>query len=171
MSKHYARGRKAFGFSDRSGFRYDLDDMVTEWNGLKVGFDEYEPKHPQLEPVKHSGDAIALHDPRPDTRVEEDIPPSRLLFLNPFRSAAQGSNTITVTERSHGRSSGDIVRFRKVIGFDGFSHVVIEQAAGYSITVVDENSYLFTAASGTAVQGNRVGGGAAATVGPVTLEP
>ena len=170
MSKHFARGRKAFGFSDRSGFRYDLDDMITEWNGLKVGFDEYEPKHPQLEPVKHSGDAIALHDPRPDKRIENSIPVAILLTNNAFSTANQGSNTISVIERSHGRTSGDIVRFRKVIGFDGFSNVVIEQAAGYSISVVDENTYTFVAASGTATEGNRSGGGPSATSGPVTLE-
>ena len=47
----YASGKYAYGISDRSGFRYRLADMVTEWNGLKVGPDEYEPKHPQLEPI------------------------------------------------------------------------------------------------------------------------
>ena len=45
----YASGKKAWGYSDRSGFRYRLRD-IKEWNGLKVGIDEYEPKHPQLEP-------------------------------------------------------------------------------------------------------------------------
>jgi len=44
----YATGKKAWGFSDRSGFRYRLREMKTEWNGLKVGPDEYEAKHPQL---------------------------------------------------------------------------------------------------------------------------
>jgi hypothetical protein len=44
----YASGKKAWGFSDRSGFRYRLSEMVVEWNGMKVGPDEYEPKHPQL---------------------------------------------------------------------------------------------------------------------------
>ena len=44
----YASGKKAWGYSDRSGFRYRLAEMITEWNGAKVGPDEYEPKHPQL---------------------------------------------------------------------------------------------------------------------------
>ena len=48
----YASGSKAWGTSDRSGFRYRLSEMVTEWNGLKVGPDEYEAKHPQLRPIK-----------------------------------------------------------------------------------------------------------------------
>ena len=62
----YASGSKAWGTSDRSGFRYRLSEMVTEWNGLKVGRDEYEPKHPQLEPIKVGPDPQALRDPRPD---------------------------------------------------------------------------------------------------------
>ncbi len=62
----YASGSKAWGISDRSGFRYRLSEMVTEWNGLKVGRDEYEPKHPQLEPIKAGPDPQALRAPRPD---------------------------------------------------------------------------------------------------------
>ena len=46
----FASGKKSWGYSDRSGFRYRLRDMIKEWNGLKVGRDEYEAKHPQLEP-------------------------------------------------------------------------------------------------------------------------
>ena len=46
----FASNKRAFGYSDRSGFRYKLRDMRKEWNGLTVGYDEYEPKHPQLDP-------------------------------------------------------------------------------------------------------------------------
>ena len=62
----YASGKYAFGISYRSGFRYRLRDMKKEWNGLIVGPDEYEPKHPQLEPPKSSPDPQALRNPRPD---------------------------------------------------------------------------------------------------------
>ena len=55
----YASGRYAWGYSDRSGFRYRLREMRKEWNGLKVGPDEYESKHPQLEPN-------SLYEPRPN---------------------------------------------------------------------------------------------------------
>jgi hypothetical protein len=64
----FASGKDAYGISDRSGFRYRLRDMKTEWNGLKVGFDEYEPKHPQLEPRRRAIDPQALKDPRPDVK-------------------------------------------------------------------------------------------------------
>ncbi len=63
----YAAGKYAYGISDRSGFRYRLKDMRKEWNGFLVGKDEYEEKHPQLEPRRHPTDAEALRDPRPDT--------------------------------------------------------------------------------------------------------
>ena len=62
----YASGSKAFGISDRSGFRYRLREMRKEWNGLLVGPDEFEPKHPQLEAPNVSADPQALRSPRPD---------------------------------------------------------------------------------------------------------
>ena len=64
----------------------------------------------------------------------------------------------------------DTVRFRKALGFDGFTEATIESSSGYSITVVDTNNYTFTASSGTATTGNLRGGGKNATSGPVTLE-
>ena len=66
----YASGKYAYGYSDRSGFRYKLSEMRTEWNGMKVGPDEYESKHPQLEPRPKGADAQALKDPRPDQDLE-----------------------------------------------------------------------------------------------------
>ena len=65
----YAIGKKAYGISDRSGFRYPLKRMKKEWTGMLVGFDEFEQKHPQLKPVRKFSDPQALKDPRPD-RVE-----------------------------------------------------------------------------------------------------
>jgi len=61
------------------------------------------------------------------------------------------------------------VRFRNVQPFDGFSSAVIQNASGYTITVVDANNYSFTASSGTATTGNTRGGGENASAGPVTL--
>jgi len=68
MSK-FAQGKFAYATSDRSGVRYKYKDMRKEWNGLLVGKDEYEPKHPQLGPFRKVVDAQALKDARPD-RVE-----------------------------------------------------------------------------------------------------
>ena len=46
----FANPSNAWGISDRSGFRYRLKNMRKEWNGLLVGKDEFELKHPQLDP-------------------------------------------------------------------------------------------------------------------------
>ena len=62
----YASGNKAWGISDRSGRRYRLREMKKEWTGALVGPDEFEPKHPQLFPIKVGPDPQALRNPRPD---------------------------------------------------------------------------------------------------------
>ena len=62
----YASAKYAYGISDRSGFRYRLREMRKEWNGLLVGPDEYEEKHPQLSAPNVGADPQALRDPRPD---------------------------------------------------------------------------------------------------------
>ena len=162
----YASGKKAWGYSDRSGFRYRLRDMIKEWNCLKVGRYEYEAKHPQLEPNYTGPDPTALFEPRPDRRTEVTV--ENLLGLNPFLSTAS-SATITVIEPSHGRSTSDTVRFRDAIGFDGFTATVLNNSSGYAITKVDDNTYTFSASSGTATTGGIRGGGGRVTAGPVTL--
>ena len=73
----FASGKDAWGYSDRSGFRYRLVDMVTEWNGSKVGRDEYEPKHPQLGPIRKVVEPQAL----PDSRPQPDNPTSAFLVI------------------------------------------------------------------------------------------
>lgn len=88
----YARGRHAYGFCDRTGFRYPLKDLVYEYrNGVKTGFrvgrDVVDPDHPQnfLGRVKIN-DPQALRDPRPD--VAEAA--SRALFgFDPVGNPAQ----------------------------------------------------------------------------------
>ncbi len=162
----YASGKRAYGYSDRSGFRYRLRDMIKEWNGLKVGPDEYEAKHPQLEPNYPGPDPTALYEPRPDSRTEVSV--ENLLVLNPFLSTAS-SASITVIEPSHGRSTSDTVRFRDAVGFDGFTATILNNSSGYAITKVDDNTYTFTASSGTATTGGLRGGGGSVTAGPVTL--
>ena len=67
----YASGKHAYGISDRSGRRYRLREMKTEWTGGKVGPDEFEPKHPQLFPPRAFPDPQALRGPRPETELPE----------------------------------------------------------------------------------------------------
>ena len=67
----YAKGKWAYGISDRSGFRYRLKDMRKEWTGLLVGKDEWEQKQPQLNPLRATPDPQALRNPRPEQDVSQ----------------------------------------------------------------------------------------------------
>lgn len=73
----YAKGSKAFGFCDKTGFRYPLRDLVYEYQngqrtGYRVGRDVVDPDQPQnfLGRVKVN-DPQSLYDPRPDTSQAE----------------------------------------------------------------------------------------------------
>ena len=61
----FASGKFAYGISDRSGFRYRLNEMKREWTGMLVGPDEFATKQPQLEPRRKVSDPQALKDARP----------------------------------------------------------------------------------------------------------
>ena len=70
MSK-YASGKLAFGFCDKTGFRYPLKDLKYEYHagvrtGVRVGKDVYDADQPQnfLGRYKIS-DPQALENPRP----------------------------------------------------------------------------------------------------------
>ena len=157
----YATGKKSWGISDRSGFRYRLSDMRKEWTGLLVGKDEFEMKHPQLDSRVKAADAQAIKDARPD-RTEPVV--KVLLPFNPFKTGSGGSSptTVTVKELGHGRSASDTVRFRDVKPFDGISSSTIQ-------SVVDTDRYTVSV-SATATLGNVSGGGGVASAGPVTVE-
>ena len=110
---------------------------------------------------------------------------------NPFETIAASSGIINVSEKSHGRSTGDTVRFRghfttsdpdafnNPIWFDGITGANLAKAAGYSITVGKrdssgilhntENFYHFTVDTNTATTGGISGGGNSCSAGPATL--
>ena len=76
MSSPYANGKYAFGFCDRTGFRYPLKDLVFEVRngvktGLRVGRDVVDPDQPQnfLGRIRIF-DPQSLRDPRPDRSLE-----------------------------------------------------------------------------------------------------
>jgi hypothetical protein len=72
-----AAGKHAFGFSDRSGKRYPLSDLVEQYENLKptglmVGKDELDIDHEQLQIGRvDSSDSQTLDNPRPDTSRAE----------------------------------------------------------------------------------------------------
>lgn len=65
----FATGKFSFALCDFCGQRYPYTVLRKQWQGFMVCPDDYEPKEPQLYPLKYRGDAIALRDPRVD-RVE-----------------------------------------------------------------------------------------------------
>jgi hypothetical protein len=69
----FASGKYAYGISDRSGQRYKLNALRKEWTGMLVGPDEFETKHPQLEPRRKVVDPEALKDARPDVVAEMTV--------------------------------------------------------------------------------------------------
>jgi hypothetical protein len=65
----FATGKFSYGLCDYCGQRYAYNVLRKNWRGFMVCPEDYEPKEPQLEPLKYRGDSIALRDPRPD-RIE-----------------------------------------------------------------------------------------------------
>jgi hypothetical protein len=51
----FASGKFAYGICDITGFRYKLKDMRRTWDGLLVGPDQWDAKHPQLMPKPAPG--------------------------------------------------------------------------------------------------------------------
>ena len=102
----YAKAKYAFGFCDKTGFRYPLKDLVPEYNnGVKTGFlvgrDVVDPDQPQnfLGRLKIN-DPQSLRNPRPDTSLIE----SRTLYgFDPvgndavFMTASVGRVSVTTT--------------------------------------------------------------------------
>jgi len=137
----YASGKKAWGFSDRSGFRYRLSEMITEWNGMKVGPDEYEPKHPQLIQTQTGSDPQALFEPR----TRNDKIPETVVFpifdLNTFvykenpkavgsvGTVTLGGSVITPTDVTGVSATG-------AVGTVVFAGSAVTITATYTVTVV-----------------------------------
>ena len=181
-----ARGKYSKAISDRSGMEFPYDQMMREWNGSLVHRSEFAPKHPQLEIRAKHGEEQGLMNARPDRTENEVI---AILGPNPFETISASSGIINVTEKSHGRSTGDTVRFRGALStsktfkdpqnFDGITGSNVAKSAGYSITVGKRDSsgnitntddfYHFTVDTNTATSGEVSGGGENCSAGPATL--
>ena len=163
---NFSKGKYAQFISDRSGMAFPYKEMVKEWNGSRVHTSQFEPKQPQLEPRAHGADPEGLQNAKP-ARTEPTT--ENLLPGNPF-NITSGSQTITVTEPSHGRTTGNTVVFRNVDGSPGgVAFTVFENSSGFSITVTGTDNYTFTLGSTPTV--TERAGGMFVTAGPVTLTP
>ena len=139
---NFASGKYSYGISDRSGFRYRLKDMRKEWNGSLVGPDEYEPKHPQLQPIRHVVDSEALKNARPDTNDDnipfvvftstgKDIIPSSIEDLSVLTGSV-GTVTITSTVASSSSTTASTT-----VGTSAVGSVEVYQL--FAVTVVSGN--------------------------------
>ena len=161
-----ARGKYAKAISDRSGMEFPYNEMVKEWNGHLVHKSEFEAKHPQLELRSRSGDSQGLFNARP-ARTENEV--AAMLGNNPF-SITASSQTITVTEINHGRTTGDTVRFRNVQGSPGnVAFSTYENSSGFSITVTTTDKYTFNLGTNASITEDK--GGPTVSAGPVTITP
>lgn len=76
MSKTHATGSRAFGFCDRTGFRYPLSELREQYvnrkpSGLMVGKDMLDIDHEQLRLGDvEASDPQSLTNPRPDRELE-----------------------------------------------------------------------------------------------------
>ena len=145
----YASGKHAYGISDRSGRRYRLREMRTEWTGAKVGPDEFEPKHPQLFPPRAFPDPQALRDPRPESELTEqrsiqhgynpvgfqDIPG----ITPPNNLVAEGEvGTVTVTISDTGNETVNVTGLAATSAVG--SVTVVDDAATFDSTSITLDS-------------------------------
>jgi len=113
--------------------------------------------------------------------VYYDITPLRATSTinnNPF-VATNGSRVITVTDTSHGASTGDFVTFSGATGLGGTVNAAVLNAEHQITTVLTANTYTITVttAANTTDATNSPGGGASVvaayqiSVGPITQQP
>jgi hypothetical protein len=95
----FAKGKYAFGFCDRTGFRYKLKDLVPQikagrMTGLMVGRDMLDKDQPQnfLGRLGDYADPQAIRDPRPD--LSQDTSRKLSAFDPVGNGGADGSGNI-----------------------------------------------------------------------------
>jgi len=89
----FASGKFAKRISDRSGMAFPYNEMVKEWNGSIVHISEFEPKHPQLEPVPIVTDPEALENAKPQTAVSR-------VFVGGANGPISGGRTVVKPDGS-----------------------------------------------------------------------
>jgi hypothetical protein len=138
----YATGKFSFGLCDYCGQRYPYNVLRKNWRGFKVCPEDYEPKEPQLEPLKYKGDAIALLEPRPDRLEPVDVYVGQPGYTY-FQSIGSANNTINMTPYP-GQTS--------VQGVGGVGTVTVLASAVVSLSGVSATAQIGAAlASGNSV--------------------
>jgi len=155
----YASGKYAYGISDRSGFRYRLKDMKQEWNGLLVGPDEFEPKHPQIMVSRHATDPQALRNARPESNIEAErvvqygFNPVGYNDYNNFvpNNLVAISSVGTVVGVGDGSDSGsvDVVELSSVSATASIGSVIVADSGSTDIAIVSGMSATSSIGSAT----------------------
>ncbi len=93
--------------------------------------------------------------------IAYDITPLRKTTANLTNPlvVTNGSATVTVTDSSHGASTGDYIVIEQAVATGGITAATLNDINGYEITKVDSNSYTFVA--GSAATSGATGGGTA----------
>ena len=93
--------------------------------------------------------------------IAYDITPLRKTTTNMTNPlvVTNGSATVTVTDSSHGASTGDYIVIEQAVATGGITAATLNDINGYEITKVDNNSYTFVA--GSAATSGATGGGTA----------
>jgi len=93
--------------------------------------------------------------------IAYDITPLRKTTTNLTNPlvVTNGSATVTVTDNSHGASTGDYIVIEQAVATGGITAATLNDINGYEITKVDNNSYTFVA--GSAATSGATGGGTA----------
>ncbi len=121
----YASGKNAFGFCDRTGFRYKLRDLVPQIeagrpNGMLVGKDVLDVDNPQWKlGMINMSDPQALRDPRPDGGYDQS---RQLSAFNPVGggNTAMGSRTVGLDCSGHvGRVEIQIIQPESTVTLSG----------------------------------------------------
>ena len=91
--------------------------------------------------------------------IAYDITPLRKTTANLTNPlvVTNGSATVTVTDSSHGASTGDYIVIEQAVATGGITAATLNDINGYEITKVDNNSYTFVA--GSAATSGATGGG------------
>jgi len=104
----YVKGTYARAISDRSGLEYPYQEMIREWNGLLVHISEYEPKHPQLDPIVFN-DPEALKNARPQAPLSATGGvPDQLSVIFPGTFGDTGNEVGVATGNSIGLELGNV---------------------------------------------------------------
>ena len=95
----FASGRFSRAICDRCGQEYKYQQLKKEWNGLFVCPSCYEPKHPQLEPLRAKADPESLYRPRPNNDHEEGegfvvVTNNDIFRYNTLNPSTLGSNFV-----------------------------------------------------------------------------